>query len=316
MKEKIIVSLTTYPARIQTVNQVIECLLAQTIKPDKIVLWLSYEEFPNRENDLPEQLLKLERENDIFEIDWCHNIRSYKKLIPTLRKYPNDIIITADDDILYEPCRVENLYKTWQKHKNNIIAHRVHYIVKKDNKIEPYLKWLHCITKTAPSFNLFLTGAGMVLYFPNCFYEDILKEELFTKLSPTADDIWFWAMSTLKGTKIRIAKSCITDLTYIDGTPESGLYHINCNENKNDLYMKQMLDYYPTLIQKINSKKPFIISKINKKWYQQILSVKNEFNHKVWTILGLKIKFKRKNKTPQRERERERERESSFSNGI
>lgn len=34
-------------------------------------------------------------------IDWYHDIKSYKKLIPTLQKYPDSIIVTADDDIIY-----------------------------------------------------------------------------------------------------------------------------------------------------------------------------------------------------------------------
>ena len=38
---KIVVSLTTYPARIGTVNQVVESIMRQSLPPDQIVLWLS-----------------------------------------------------------------------------------------------------------------------------------------------------------------------------------------------------------------------------------------------------------------------------------
>ena len=54
---KLIVSLTSFPARINTVHQVIESLLNQTKKADKIILWLAPEQFPNGEKDLPEKLL-------------------------------------------------------------------------------------------------------------------------------------------------------------------------------------------------------------------------------------------------------------------
>ena len=55
-------------------------------------------------------------------IDWYHDIRSYKKLIPTLKRYPDDIIITADDDILY-PCNmVSDLYDTYTKYKGEPIV--------------------------------------------------------------------------------------------------------------------------------------------------------------------------------------------------
>lgn len=55
--QKIIVSLTSYPARISTVHLTIDTLLSQTRKADKIILWLAPEQFPNKEDDLPAQLL-------------------------------------------------------------------------------------------------------------------------------------------------------------------------------------------------------------------------------------------------------------------
>ena len=75
--QKVIISLTSYPPRIKTVNKVIKSLLAQTVKPWKIVLWLADEEFPRREESLPAELIALTNGTN-FEIDWCENIRSYK----------------------------------------------------------------------------------------------------------------------------------------------------------------------------------------------------------------------------------------------
>ncbi|BBA48039.1 hypothetical protein BBJK_01506 [Bifidobacterium bifidum LMG 13195] len=53
---QIIVSMTSYPARINTVHLAIRSLLAQKVLPDKIVLWLCKSDFPNRETDLPQTL--------------------------------------------------------------------------------------------------------------------------------------------------------------------------------------------------------------------------------------------------------------------
>ena len=55
--EKLIVSLTTYPQRIVDIDVVIFSLINQSIKPDKIILWLTYEEFPNLERDIPNHVL-------------------------------------------------------------------------------------------------------------------------------------------------------------------------------------------------------------------------------------------------------------------
>ena len=51
--EKIILTMTSYPGRINEVLNSIKLLFANTIKPDRLVLNLSTEEFPNKERDLP-----------------------------------------------------------------------------------------------------------------------------------------------------------------------------------------------------------------------------------------------------------------------
>ncbi|MGL5426399.1 MAG: hypothetical protein ACRDAS_00590, partial [Cetobacterium sp.] len=87
---QIIVSLTTYNKRIYDVHLTIESLFRQTLMPNKIILWLAEDEF-NRYN-IPFMLQKLEKKG--LEIGFCKDLKSYKKLIPTLVKYPNDIVIT------------------------------------------------------------------------------------------------------------------------------------------------------------------------------------------------------------------------------
>lgn len=56
---KVIVSLTSYPPRIKTVDQVIRSLLAQTVKPWKIILWLANKEFSEGETSLPAGLVNV-----------------------------------------------------------------------------------------------------------------------------------------------------------------------------------------------------------------------------------------------------------------
>ena len=83
-EKKIVVSLTSFPARIPTLYITVSSLLNQSMKPDKVVLYLAKEQFPNLENDLPENLLRLKEFG--LSIRWCNDIRSYKKTMFIMTK--------------------------------------------------------------------------------------------------------------------------------------------------------------------------------------------------------------------------------------
>ena len=112
VKDKIYVSFTSWIKRIQYCKHTVDLMMNQTIKPTKIILNLSEEEFPNKEKDLPQDLVQENISNELFEIFWVkENNKVYKKIIPTLNRFPNDIIVTIDDDIEY-PCNfIEKLYE-------------------------------------------------------------------------------------------------------------------------------------------------------------------------------------------------------------
>lgn len=79
----IIVSLTSWPKRIFNVPIVLKNILNGTLKPDYIELNLSSEEFPNKEDDLPKELLEIEKLNINWEIG---NSRTFKKNYTNIEK--------------------------------------------------------------------------------------------------------------------------------------------------------------------------------------------------------------------------------------
>lgn len=95
---ELIVSLTSYGCRVNSVALTIESIFQQTVKPNRIILWLSSDEFLCLE-DLPYSLRKLQERG--LDILFCEDIRSFKKLIPTIKLYPEADILTIDDDVLY-----------------------------------------------------------------------------------------------------------------------------------------------------------------------------------------------------------------------
>ena len=225
--EQVIVSLTSFPERINIVTKTIKTLLTQTVKPDELILWLAPEQFPNREKDLPQELLELQKYG--LTIDWYKDIRSYKKIIPALKKYPEAVIITTDDDIYYAADTVETLYKSYLEHKNEIQAHRCDVLRVENGKIlwAKTRELYQDKNRVKASFKNRLTGYGAVLYPPHCFYKDVCDENLIKKLLPTHDDIWLWAMAVLNGYKTRLVKGYSESIDYVEDSQQYGLCKIN-----------------------------------------------------------------------------------------
>ena len=97
--EKVIISLTSFPARVNNIWQTITCLMLQTRPADKILLWLSEDQFGN-DYELPITLNSLI--GDRFEVRWVKgDIRSHKKYYYVAQENPNALVLLVDDDIYY-----------------------------------------------------------------------------------------------------------------------------------------------------------------------------------------------------------------------
>lgn len=242
----VIISLTSYPARIKTVKYTIFSLLRQNFVPEKIVLWLAEEQFPEGKG-IPSSLFKMQ--GNLFEIKFTDDIKSYKKLIPALKQYPEKVIVTADDDVYYKKDWLKILWNAFQIHPDDIIAHRGYEIKCKDNAVLPYSDWGAMKRDTESQYNFF-TGAGGVLYPPSSLYQDVCNSELFMNLAPFADDIWFYFMTILKGRKIYFPADAVFSLIDTDKgirqekNNKYTLSKINVGTNKNDEQFKAVFDYY------------------------------------------------------------------------
>ena len=83
------INLTSFPKRINEVPYVLYSLLTQSLGASKIILWLSYEEFPEGYAELPNELMTLLEVGGVeLTIEWCQNYGSHKKLVPAIKKYP------------------------------------------------------------------------------------------------------------------------------------------------------------------------------------------------------------------------------------
>lgn len=241
----IIVSLTSFPARINEVHLVIRCLLRQSIIPSKIILWLSKDQFIGEH--LPDNLMSLI--GDVFEIRFVDgDIRSHKKYYYALKEFPSSRIFLVDDDIYYPSNMLELIDNESKLYPNHIICRYGSMAGYTNGKLDSYNKWWFEEYDAIESYDFFFGSGGGTLISQRLLYKDVLNIDLAQKLTPIADDIWLNAMVNLQGTPKRKVKCGLL----LPNEHQQGirLTAENVGNNQNDIQLKNIIDYYSTTIKR------------------------------------------------------------------
>lgn len=236
----VVVSLTTTEGRLgRRVDIAIATIFGQRTPPDRVVLWLDER---LRERPLPRTLRPLQRAG--LEVRYCEDIGPHTKLIPSLRAFPDSLVVTADDDILYPPTWLEELLASYEQAPGAIHCHRAHGMrTTPDGKLAPYQDWdLGAPGVVGPAHRLFQTGVGGVLFPPGSLAEEVFDVEAFRRLCPANDDIWFKAMALLAGTPMKKVAPLSPRYTEISGLQASALYQTNLV--RNDEQLRATFDAY------------------------------------------------------------------------
>lgn len=238
--KEVVLSLTTYGKRLYSVYLTIESIMQGTMKPNRLILWLQDD---LKEESLPYSLcLQMKRG---LEVRYTKDIRSYKKLIPTLQLFPNSVIVTIDDDVLYEVDTLERLVGAYNKNPHYVYASVIRRISLDSNgRIEQYKKWKMVPNDTPPSNLNLPIGVGGILYPSGSLSDEVFDEDTFMKLCPQADDLWFWLMAKKNGymaSKIYTHDKLGRDAVSIDEVQEMGLYKSNALLG-NDVQFKNLIN--------------------------------------------------------------------------
>lgn len=162
--ERIIVTLTSHPKRINNIIPTLKSIINQNTLPYKIVLNLSVEEFPNKELSLPLVLQEFLKVNNLIEVQWLkHNTIVWKKTIPTLLKYTTDCVICVDDDFIYEKDFITLFYTKYKESKCPISGSRMKFF---NNNIQ------HCGQYSLDSY----------MYMKDTL--NLITQEIYEKQSP------------------------------------------------------------------------------------------------------------------------------------
>lgn len=235
----VIISFTSFPARINDVWKVVESLKNQSVLPEKIILWLSREQFPTKDT-IPDTLWK--QEDSLFEVRMVEgDIRSHKKFYYVMQEFPDKTFVTCDDDIYYHPDMLKYLVEGSKQFPECVIANTTRKICFENNgELKPYNQW-ETNYDSFSSENLIQIGVGGVLYPPKALHELTLRKDLFFSLTPMADDIWLNCMARMQGTPV--VQSAMKMLPLPIDSDSPALSSANKGQNRNDLQLSQLKDY-------------------------------------------------------------------------
>ena len=245
-----IVSLTSYGKRVKgSALYTIYSLLKQNVRPERVVLWLNEEEFNN--DNITSDLRFLFDYG--LDVRYAKDIRSYTKIIHSLKLFPDKHIITADDDIYYTKNFVEEFVEAHRHHPKAIITgFAKDPTLDTNNQLKTYSDWpeYHHVPASFEYDKKRLVPLGWagVFYPSHVFDEEVTNEAVFTTLCPKADDIWLYIMGLRNNVEKRILPDSRiayyhTDLLRQYFTRDR-LTATNRFGGENDVQLKALLEHY------------------------------------------------------------------------
>ena len=189
----VVVSLTTFPPRIPQLHLMLKSILWQTCPPEKIIVWLSEEEFPAKLDNLPAELRDLTANGVVFRFV-SGNLRSHKKYYYVFREYPDANVITVDDDLIYSRDTIARLLSLSYQYPNTVCGNVIRKIQTVGNSFSAYKKWTKInIMPVNSSYQNVAIGCGGVYYPPHWYGDSLFDDKLFSEYCPSADDLWLKA---------------------------------------------------------------------------------------------------------------------------
>lgn len=237
---RIIVSLTTFPDRYDSLWKTLHSLACQTVQPDSILVvvaecdYVSAKAHPGLQSYLDRGAELVVDEGDR---------RSYKKLLPAIKRFPKAVVVTADDDVLYPRKWLERLLAIHREDPDCIVGHRGTEIVLRQDAVGEYRDWPKATSKSDPVLT-FLTGMGGILYPPNSLHDDVHDYELAFSLCPTADDIWFKIMALRRGIGAVVTGYGDGDFPVSAASKIGDLTSINVTLGQNDSQLDACLKHF------------------------------------------------------------------------
>ncbi|MBF0406252.1 MAG: hypothetical protein HQM10_02775 [Candidatus Riflebacteria bacterium] len=233
-----ILSVTTIPERVEHFFSAIDCFLSQSVKPEKMIVWLCENYFS--EADIEKIRIKFALPAWI-ELKRVIHLGPHTRVFYAVKKFPDYPIVVADDDMIFPIFWLENLLKKFKNEPEYIHAYYTKTIsFDKNLALKPQHEWLSDIHEPS-HFHHLLLGVGTI-FPPGSFHKDALDLEKIKALAPTSSDTWFTVMAILKGTKVKKMFPESQIFPIIPGTQKKSMWQINSKTI--DKQIREIYDYY------------------------------------------------------------------------
>jgi len=231
----VVVSVTSYGQRLNTVHLTLESIAAGSMLPLRLILWIDTEEAFS--NPSPQLKRLIERG---LELRLTQNFGPHTKYYPYLLATETfaSPLVTADDDQLYPHWWLEGLVRSYQQDSKSICCYRAHRIEMSEDRMAAYESWRPCRSTTSSYLN-FPTGVSGALYPPSFLRHLKAAGSEFLSLCPKQDDAWLHVQALRARMPIRQIYNRSLRFPIIPGSQSAGLFHTNVLLEQNDLQLNR-----------------------------------------------------------------------------
>lgn len=232
----VVVSMTSYAARLRTVDVALESIARGTVKPRRLLLWL---DDPGLMAARPPAIRRLQQRG--VEVLLSPNFGPHTKYYPYVATNgaSSRPLVTADDDVIYPANWLRSLVEANREHPDTINAHWVSTISINAGSITQYEGWERRKDTDAGLHN-FALGVSGVIYPPLMLRQLRSRGDLFMDVCPGADDIWLHWVALRAGIPTRQVDKVPRHFPLIPGSQAQALSDVNVGQNRNDHWIRAL----------------------------------------------------------------------------
>lgn len=234
---RLIISLTSYPARFPKIDLTLRCLLSQDIRPDAVVLWVG----EGHAEKLPAEVRALEEHGLVVRECDDSKARSLTKIVPAFQAYPDAFIVIADDDMLYPQGWLRRFVDEY-RNPDEVLCQRAKLVTVNAGMPTPYMKWLPAEVGACGA-DILPIGSGGALYPPGLLPAKAADVHQFATLCPEGDDLWLYWMFVQDGKTARRIRPG-GRIPHRRATQALGLHHRNDFRGGNDRQIARLIEAF------------------------------------------------------------------------